>query len=140
MGLLRPTAERGGVNLVDVARSPLAQQTAQHQIDQASVGKALGPSLADDRPHGLPASASQDRRGSSVSHPGTWVKRLADRRSNSSRCAACRLSGKAVSRLPASISFCSAGHWPKRSGKLPSALSVKINQRKAAGSAAGGTC
>jgi hypothetical protein len=87
----------------------------------------------------LPANANHERRGSSVSQPGTRARRLADARSNSSLCAACKLSGSAVSWLPASISFCKAGRWPSSVGKWSMALSVSVSQRKAGGSEAAGT-
>ncbi|MNE51449.1 hypothetical protein D3C80_1460780 [compost metagenome] len=60
-------------------------------------------------------------------------------RSSSSRWQLARVSGKAVKRLPESISFCRASHWPSSSGSRSITLSVRINQRSPAGSDAAGT-
>jgi hypothetical protein len=91
------------------------------------------------QPSGVPESASQLRRGNSVSQPGSCGNWLADRRSSSSRCASARPGGRSCSRLPASISFCRAGRRPSSGGKPVMALSVRISQRSAGGRAAPGT-
>ncbi len=61
--------------------------------------------------------------------------RLAAMRSSSSLRQLARLAGNSRRRLPASISFCRASHWPSSSGSRSIALSVRISQRKPAGSA-----
>jgi hypothetical protein len=46
--------------------------------------KSFAKPSAKVQPRALPASANHERRGSSVSQPGTLSKRLADARNNSS--------------------------------------------------------
>ena len=88
---------------------------------------------------GLPAQASQASSGSSVSQPGNCCRRLAARRIRARRGAPARLSGRALSRLPASISFSSCGRWPSAAGRWLRALSVRVSQRRAGGRASAGT-
>ncbi len=61
---------------------------------------------------GLPATVGQAKAGNSKSWLGMRVNWLLARRSNSSWVQS-RRSGKAVSWLHESISFCSRGRWPR---------------------------
>ncbi|MDT4832247.1 hypothetical protein FQZ97_657920 [compost metagenome] len=89
--------------------------------------------------NGLPAQASQARRGNVCSQSGNASKRLADRRSNSSCRQRATDGGRARRRLPASISFCMRVQSPRVSGSASIALSVRISQRSEGGSASAGT-
>ncbi|MNL43414.1 hypothetical protein D3C87_1659260 [compost metagenome] len=60
-------------------------------------------------------------------------------RNSSRRWQLARLAGSSRRRLPESISFCRAAHCPNSSGSRSITLSVRINQRKPAGSDAAGT-
>ena len=89
--------------------------------------------------NGLPAQASQLRRGNSCSHAGSAGRRLAEMRNSSSFVQRASESGKAVSRLPANISFCSCVQLPSSSGSASMALSVSVSQRSLGGKACAGT-
>ncbi len=88
---------------------------------------------------GLPAKASQAKRGMASNQSGKTVKRLAESRSSSSWVQAASSGGKCASSLPASMSFCSCTHWPISGGSALIWLSVRINQRKFLGKAAAET-
>ncbi|MDT4851206.1 hypothetical protein FQZ97_853800 [compost metagenome] len=118
--------------------APSPSRSAMRSRPQAMRGSDAG--VARCQPSGLPARASQARRGSPVSQPGSSLKRLADRRSNSRHCALASPGGSAARQLPASMSFCSAGRWPSSAGSCSMALSVRMSQRSLVGSAAAGTC
>ena len=116
------------------APSPRASPSVRSP--QSTTGSCSGGTA---QPSGLPASASHDRRGRRSSQSGSRSKRLAEMRSSSSRCAPASPSGRACSRLPASMSFCRRGRSPTAPGRVSMALSVRISQRRAGGSAAAGT-
>ncbi len=88
---------------------------------------------------GLPAKASQLRRGIVSSQSGRAGSSLAARRSSSRFWQRASSGGSVRNRLPASISFCSCGQFPISGGNASSLLSVRISQRRRGGSAAPGS-
>mmetsp|Transcript_10339 Transcript_10339/g.24631 ORF Transcript_10339/g.24631 Transcript_10339/m.24631 type:complete len:230 (-) Transcript_10339:143-832(-) len=87
--------------------------------------------------HGLPATASQVRRGIACSHSGRRRSRLLARRSSSSSRIAAMLRGSAPSRLLESISLRISTSSPIWCGSSASRLSVRMSHSSDTGS---GTC
>ena len=87
---------------------------------------------------GLPATAGHANAGSCRSCAGMALNWLLAMRSSSSWVQS-RKSGKAVSWLHESISFCRRGRWPKLAGRAVSWLLVRMSQRRRAGRLLSGT-
>jgi hypothetical protein len=89
--------------------------------------------------HGLPAKASQARRGRLSNHEGRTSNSFAARRiiSRFSQCAI--EAGSVRRRLPESMSFCSLVHRPKDEGRTSIRLSVRISHRSVEGRALSAT-
>ena len=94
------------------APSPSCRPSCKRSQSICSMPAASSAAASRVSLNGLPAQASQLRRGKSCSQAGSDGRRLAEIRSNSSRLQRASESGKRCKRLPASISFCNCAQSP----------------------------
>ena len=125
--------------------APSPSNPPMRSCDQAigAIGRSRTARASSSALNGLPAQASHDSRGNASSASGKASSRRSNRlaasRASSSRSQRPMADGNARSWLPASMSFCRRVQSPSVSGSSAMRLSLRMSQRRLAGSAPGGT-